>query len=186
MCPFTYRSSMERNGKVGRHHGYVMMQKCSSALRFLLYLNLLLITLIFGLAFAHVMELPGKLRLSGPVWLIVQQTLYNGFGPFASVVEPLGILLAWILTLVLRHERPAGRLVLLAALCSSAGLIEWFLVVSPMNRRLNSWTSAALPPDWVATRDRWELGHIGHAILFGIAVCALAWAMLCLPRQSEH
>jgi len=163
-----------------------MVPQRSSALRFLLFLNLLLIMLVFGLAFAHVMELPGKLRLTGPVWLIVQQTLYNGFGPFASVVEPLAIVLAWILTVLLRHERPAGRLVLLAALCSSAGLIEWFVVVSPMNSLLSSWTSAILPPDWTTARDRWELGHVGHAILLGIAFCTLAWAMLNLPRPSKH
>jgi len=162
-----------------------MIPERSSASRFLLFLNLLLVTLIFGLAFAHVMEVPGKLRLTGPVWLIVQQTLYNGFGPFASVVEPLAIVLAWVLAVLLRHERPAGRLVLLAALCTSAGLIEWFLVVSPMNGLLRSWTSATLPPDWTATRDRWELGHVGHAVLLGVAFCALAWAMLSLPRQSK-
>jgi hypothetical protein len=157
-----------------------MQPERSSALRFLLFVNLLLITLIFGLAFAHMMELPGKLRLSGAIWLIVQQALYNGFGPFASVVEPLAIVLAWILAVLLHHERPAGRLVLLAALCSSVGLIEWFVVVSPVNSLLSSWTSANLPPDWTAARDRWELGHVGYAILLGIAFCALAWTMLSL------
>jgi hypothetical protein len=163
------------------------MPERSTPLRCLLFLDLLLITLIFGLAFAHVMELPGKLRLSGPVWLTVQQTLYSSFGPFASVVEPLGIVLAWIiLIMLLRHEKPAGRLVLLAALFSSAGLIEWFTVVSPMNSLLNSWTTATLPPDWMTTRNRWELGHVGHAILFGVAFCALAWATLRLPHKSEQ
>jgi len=163
-----------------------MIPDRSSVLRFLLFLNLLLITLVFGLAFTHVMELPGKLLLSGSVWLTVQRTLYTSFGPFASVVEPLGIALAWTLAVLLRHERPAGRLVLLAALCSSAGVIEWFIVVSPMNTLLNSWAPATLPPDWTATRNRWELGHVGHAILFGAAFCSLAWAMLSLPRHFKH
>lgn len=162
------------------------MPERRSLLRFVLFVDLLLITLIFSLAFSHVMELPGKLQLNGPVWLIVQQTLYNSFGPFASVVEPSGIALAWILAVLLRHERPAGRLVLLAAACSSAGLIVWFVVVSPMNARLNRWTPATLPLDWTTVRDRWELGHVGHTILFGVALCALAWAMLNLPRTSAH
>jgi len=43
-----------------------------------------------------------------------------------------------------------------------------------------------LPPDWTTARDRWELGHVGHAILLGIAFCTLAWAMLNLPRPSKH
>jgi hypothetical protein len=41
---------------------------------------------MFGLAFARVPELPGKLRLSGPEWLTVQHNLYIGFGRFAAVV----------------------------------------------------------------------------------------------------
>lgn len=162
------------------------MTERSTLLRCLLFVNLVLITLVFSLAFSHVMELPGKLRLAGPVWLIVQQTVYNSFGPFAAVAEPLGIGLAWILTVLLRHERPAGRLVLLAALFSSAGLIEWFIVVSPMNTRLNSWTPATLPPGWRIIRDRWELGHVGHSILLGVAFCALAWAMMSVPRRSAQ
>ena len=162
------------------------MPERSTLLRFLLFIDLLLIALVFGLAFAHAMELPGKLQLNGPVWLTVQRTLYNSFGPFASVAEPLGIGLAWILAMLLRHETPAGRLVLLAAVCSSAGLIDWLIVVSPMNALTNSWTPATLPPDWMATRNRWELGHVGHAILFGAAFCALAWAMLSLPHDPEQ
>ena len=45
------------------------------------FLATLLVALILGLAFAHVMEVPGKLRIDGPTWLIVQQNLYIGFGP---------------------------------------------------------------------------------------------------------
>ena len=61
------------------------------------FLTLLGMALILGLAFAHVAELPGKLRLTGPDWLTVQHNLYIGFGAFAAVAEPLTILLAWIL-----------------------------------------------------------------------------------------
>lgn len=111
----------------------VVMPERSRALRFLLLLDLLPITLIFGQAVAHVGERPGKVRLSSPVWLIGQQTLYSGFGAFASVAEPLPIVLASILSVLLRVVRSAGRHVLLAVLRSSAGLIEWSLVVSPMN-----------------------------------------------------
>lgn len=158
----------------------------TSLVRYLLLLDLVLVTLIFGLAFAHVMELPGKLQLPGPVWLTVQQTLYNTFGPFASVVEPLGILLAWLLALLLRREKQAGRLVLAAAICTSVGLAVWFAVVSPMNVRLNGWTPATLPSDWTACRDQWEAGHVAHAALFAVAFCALAVAMLSLPARPER
>jgi hypothetical protein len=50
------------------------------ALKVLRFVSLLLVTLIFGLAFCHVMEVPGKFRLNGSEWLAVQQNLYVTFG----------------------------------------------------------------------------------------------------------
>jgi hypothetical protein len=44
-------------------------------LRSLRFVNLLLVALTFGLTWCHVMEIPGKLRLSGPEWLGVQHNL---------------------------------------------------------------------------------------------------------------
>jgi hypothetical protein len=131
------------------------------------------VALILGLAFAHVAELPGKLRLDGPTWLTVQQNLYIGFGPLAAIAEPLGILMSWILVFMLRGHRSSFRLALLAAACTTVGLVEWALVVSPMNTLLNGWRVATLPQDWAACRDQWELGHALHAVLFGVAFCAL-------------
>jgi cytochrome b561 len=113
----------------------------------------------------------------------VQQNLYIGFGPLAAVVEPLGILLTWAMVFMLRQDRPAFWLALLAALCVTAGLVVWALVVSPMNTRLNGWTPATLPADWIASRDQWELGHAVHAMLFGVAFCALLATMLTMPRR---
>ena len=149
------------------------------------FLATLLVALILGLAFAHVMEVPGKLRLDGPTWLIVQQNLYIGFGPAAAVMEPLGILFTWILMFMLRGHRSAFRLVLLAAVSTTTGLVVWALVVSPMNALLDGWTPATLPPDWTACRDQWELGHAIHAALFGAALCALLGTMLA-KRTDER
>jgi hypothetical protein len=149
------------------------------------FLATLLVALILGLAFAHVMEVPGKLRMDGPTWLIVQQNLYIGFGPAAAVMEPLGILFTWILVFMLRGHRSAFRLVLLAAVSTTTGLVVWALVVSPMNALLDRWTPATLPPDWTACRDQWELGHAIHAALFGAALCALLGTMLA-KRTDER
>ena len=156
-----------------------------TVLKVVCFLATLLVALILGLAFAHVMEVPGKLRMDGPTWLIVQQNLYIGFGPAAAVMEPLGILFTWILVFMLRGHRPAFRLVLLAAVSTTTGLVVWALVVSPMNALLDGWTPATLPPDWTACRDQWELGHAIHAALFGAALCALLGTMLA-KRTDER
>jgi hypothetical protein len=63
--------------------------------------------LLFALAFAHVAELPGKRRLDGPHWLVVQQHLYIAFGPIGAVVEPLAIAFVWALA-GLRARRMGG------------------------------------------------------------------------------
>ena len=39
---------------------------------------------------AHVLELPNKLRLDGPLWLAVQQSLYAGWGPFICAPTEIG------------------------------------------------------------------------------------------------
>ena len=150
------------------------------------FLATLLVALILGLAFAHAMEVPGKLRLDGPTWLIVQQNLYIGFGPAAAVMEPLGILFTWILVFMLRGHRSAFRLVLLAAVRTTTGLVVWALV-GVTDERAARWMGmpATLPPDWTACRDQWELGHAIHAALFGAALCALLGTMLA-KRTDER
>lgn len=144
----------------------------------LCFVNLLIVTLVFGLAFAHVLEWPGKLQLNGLAWLTVQQRLYNAFGPFASVAEPLAIVLTWVLVIVSRGCRLTFVLTFVAAISVTAGLIVWYLTVAPVNAVVNGWTSGTLPGNWSAYRDQWELGHAVHAILFGLAFCTLLAAIL--------
>ncbi|MEO8715408.1 MAG: hypothetical protein ABI369_10375 [Acetobacteraceae bacterium] len=130
------------------------------------------IALTLGLSFAHVLEIPGKLQLDGPQWLMVQQHLYVGFGTVGAAIEVAAIVLAWVLAIRLRRTAQARR-TLAAALLVSVGLIEWALVVAPMNARLNGWAAATLPATWQVTRDRWESGHAVQAALFFVAFLLL-------------
>jgi hypothetical protein len=141
-------------------------------MRFLRIACLTCVVLTLGLSFAHVLEFPGKLQLDGAQWLLVQHHLYVGFGTVGAAIEVLAIVLAWVLALRLRGS-PGSRAALAAAISTSIGLIEWALVVAPMNARLNGWTAATLPPDWIAARNRWEAGHAGQAILFFVAFLLL-------------
>ena len=165
--------------------GTMVKNSSDQARKVIQFLAALMVALILGLAFAHVMELPGKLRMDGPTWLTVQQNLYIGFGPLAAVVEPFGILLTWVLVFMLRRHRLAFRLALLAAVCTTIGLAEWALVVAPMNALLDGWTTTTLPPDWTACRDQWELGHAIHAALYGAAFCALLATMLTRRAPAD-
>lgn len=73
--------------------------------------SLYLVALTLGLAFAHVLELPGKLRLGGADWLTVQHNLYVGFGTAGAVVEVAAVLATWLAAYLVRDwGRPsAGR-----------------------------------------------------------------------------
>ncbi len=142
------------------------------------YLSLLLVALTLGMTFAHVMEIPGKLRLDGATWLAVQHNLYVAFGVVGAAIEVLAILVTWLLLLMVRGRRPAARWTLLAAISVTAGLADWFLLVAPMNAALGVWTPETLPADWTRYRDQWELGHAIHAALFGLGFSALAIALL--------
>jgi hypothetical protein len=149
------------------------------------YLCLLLVALTLGLTFAHVMEIPGKLRLDGPTWLAVQHNLYVAFGVVGAAIELLAILLTWLLVLMVRRRRPALWWTLAAALCVSAGLADWFLLVAPMNAALSVWTPETLPADWTRYRDQWELGHAIHAGLFALGFSALVLALLAETPGRE-
>jgi hypothetical protein len=109
------------------------------------FVSLLLVALIFGLALCHVMEIPGKLRLNGPEWLVVQQNLYITFGaPIGAAIEVASIVATWLLVVLVRKRRPASHWTVAAAICVSAGLAEWFAVVAPMNMIFGAWTAGTM------------------------------------------
>jgi hypothetical protein len=147
-------------------------------LKLVRYLSLLLVALTLGLTFAHVMEIPGKLRLGGADWLMVQHNLYVGFGTVGAAIEVLAMALTWLLVLMMRRRRPALWWTLAAAVCVSAGLADWFLLVAPMNAALSVWRAETLPADWTRYRDQWELGHAIHAGFFMLGFSALVLALL--------
>jgi hypothetical protein len=155
-------------------------------LKVLRFITLLLVTLTLGLVFAHVMEIPGKLRLDGQTWLTVQQNLYVGFGVIGSIIEVGAVVLCWVMAFASRR-RPAFYWTVGAAVAVSAGLAVWFALVSPMNTVLSAWTPETLPEGWRAVRDQWELGHAIHCVLFAMGFSALVIALLAeTPDRSDR
>jgi hypothetical protein len=142
------------------------------------FFSLLLVALTLGMTFCHVMEIPGKLRLDGAAWLTVQHNLYVAFGTVGAVIELLAILLTWVVVFLVRRRRPAFFWTLGAAICVTAGLVDWFLLVAPMNAALSGWTPETLPANWTSYRNQWEAGHAIHAAFFGLGFSALVAALL--------
>lgn len=157
-----------------------------TATRILGLANVVLAVLAAVAPIAHVLELPNKLALNGPLWLAVQQQLYRGWGPFLGGPTEIGALLtALVLLIVRRRNKRALRPTLAAALAYAAMLATFFLFNDPVNRAVGSWTAATLPVDWTSYRLRWESGHALAAVLSIIGMVAAFRGYLadCHARQ---
>jgi hypothetical protein len=121
-------------------------------------------------ATAHVVELPNKFTLDGPLWLGVQQHLYRGWGPLFGPFEVVAVLSAWLLVILLREQRPVFPLASIAALCLTGMIAAFFAFNAPVNAAVAQWSAETMPADWPAYRLRWELGH---AIAFVLGLAAL-------------
>jgi hypothetical protein len=122
---------------------------------------------------AHVLELPAKLSLDGPMWLAVQQRLYRGWGPIFGPIE----IAALATTAWLYFISPARRRsYLIAGICFALMLACFFVLNDPVNRAVLGWTVSTLPADWPDYRARWESGHALAALLSVIAFFVLVGA----------
>jgi hypothetical protein len=137
---------------------------------------------------AHVLELPNKLTLDGPLWLAVQQNIYSGWGPVLGPFEVGGTLATWVLLYLVRDRPRIALLTLVAAVCLTIALGAFFVLNAPVNAAFAAWTPETLPGDWPRYRLRWEIGHALRFVLQLIAFIALMRAMLvdALERARGH
>src|SRR5215207_2427590 len=110
---------------------------------------LVLVALVLGTSFAHVLQWPAKLQYDG--------ALYTLAG-------------------LLRHERPAFLLVVAAAgalLLAFPVIFYWR--VEPANVVFRTaGLAGAVPKDWAAWRARWETGHALRFVLHLVVFVLLA------------
>ena len=90
----------------------------------------------------------------------------------------LAIAFTWMAMLPRFREPLRWRWTLVAAVAATGGVVDWFLVVAPMNGALNGWTPESLPVDWTRVRNRWEIGHAVQAALYAIGFIALERAAI--------
>lgn len=149
-----------------------------------------------GLALAHALELPGKLRLDEHTYLTVQTIYYPGF-TIGGASEPLAILAILILLLITPHASAKFWWLLVAFLSLAAMQGVFWLRTQPVNRfwlkkeplgaagaRFFSMNQTQRLEkkrndlqDWKQLRDRWEYSHVIRAVLSGIALIAVTIAI---------
>src|SRR6516165_1578824 len=89
---------------------------------------------------AHVLELPSKLMLDGPLWLAIQQHLYSGWGTLFGPVEIAALFLSGVLLISNWRTRVRSRYAV-AFVCYAGMIGVFFLFNAPVNEALSVWTA---------------------------------------------
>jgi hypothetical protein len=145
---------------------------------FIRYVAVILAALSLGLAFGHLLEIDGKLRLDAETWLAVQQQLYVGSGMVGIAVQFGAAAAAALLAWMLRHRYLVLGLTLAATICLIAQLGVWLLVNQPIDADTGRWTAQTLPVNWHDYRNAWEAAHVSRAGLDFLALTALVVGLL--------
>lgn len=141
--------------------------------------------LSLGPSLAHVLESGPRLYVWSPeLWR--EATVFNQqFKLFAVIGAPLDIAAIVVLAVfafMLHGDDPAFGFALGATVLFAFALIAWFLIVSPANAVLATWTPGSIPGDFDAVRWRWEAGHMVVAGLKLAGFVLLACSLVTMRR----
>ncbi|SJM90276.1 conserved membrane hypothetical protein [Crenothrix polyspora] len=147
--------------------------------------TILLVALLTGLAFAHVLELPAKMQYEAAMYIALQKSLYVQWGPpnVGGVLEPAAIIATALIAFFGRNNKrglwlPLGAL---AALLTAFPVV-FFVLVAPANAGFMATTLPSIPVNWTEFRANWELGHV---IRFGLQFSALSLLVLLLALDAK-
>jgi hypothetical protein len=146
------------------------------------FVTIILVALVTGLAFAHVLERPAKMQYPGDLYVALQRTLYVQWGPpnIGGILEPAATIATVALAFQARRQRRAFWLTVLAAVCLLLAF-PWvfFWLVAPANAAFRGVGAQPPPVNWIEMRKQWELGHtlrFGLQFLaFGSLIASLVW-----------
>jgi hypothetical protein len=145
----------------------------------------LLVALLVGLAFAHVLELPAKMQYDATLYITLQKSLYVQWGPphFGGVLEPSAIATTGLLAFFLRRSKRGLWLSLGALLALFLAFpVVFFWLVAPANAGFLAAMLPSIPANWTDLRSNWEMGH---AIRFALQFAALALLVLSLALDAD-
>jgi hypothetical protein len=126
------------------------------------FITLLLAALGMAMGFAHLLQLPAKMRYDADLYAAVNTTLYQTFGVVGAILYVLAIVASVVLA-VQSRRRPGFVSSLLGTMCLMLSLGLWFTLVQPVNLEWYSAlqsTAVNVPEIFVRLRERWEYGHV--------------------------
>jgi hypothetical protein len=153
------------------------------------FVTIMLVSLLTGLAFAHVLERPAKMAYSGDLYVTLQRTLYVQWGPpnIGGLLEPAAIVATLVLAFLVRRQRRAFWVTLFAATALVLAFpVVFFWLVAPANEAFRGAAGDAIPANWAELRDRWELGHTLRFALQFLALSALVGSLIWSNPVADH
>ena len=146
--------------------------------RLLRTITITLLALCLGMSFAHVLELPAKLRYDEQIYVRIQTTLYVAWGPpgVGGFVEPAAVMATLLLAITARGDVVGLRLLLTSFGCMIIAFpVVFFWRVAPANAAfLEAATTGVIPVDWTEWRMKWESGHALRFVLHASAFVLMA------------
>ena len=152
-------------------------------------ITLVLVAVGVSLTLAHVLELPGKMRLRKEEYVAVQSIYYPGFTIGAFFGEFGAIIAALVLLIATPSETVAHLLTFIALIALLLMHALYWMLTHAVNKfwvadqKLGKAGAAFFSPsgerageDWARLRDRWEYSHVARACCAMIALVALAAA----------
>jgi hypothetical protein len=127
---------------------------------------------------AHFFELANKMAMSQSEYMTVQK-IYAGWSSFGVAIVA-ALLLTLLHTFMVRRDRTAFLLSLIAFLCLAATQGIFWTFTYPMNVASNQWTAA--PADFEAVRRQWEYSHAVNAALTFAALVTVTSSALIYKR----
>lgn len=142
------------------------------------FMTLLLFSLVTGVFWGTWFSLSRSIAAITPAtFLEVGRLMIANLGGPMSILMPAALLSALALCALLFRERQTRATLFASAafVLMVVALVITLGVNVPIDRQIQSWTTATLPPDWQAIRDRWEFYH-GLRTLVSLAALACLFA----------
>jgi|SRR5215470_82844 len=149
-------------------------------------ITIVLAALALTMESAHVLELPQKMLYDAQMYAAVNTTLYRYFAIVGGAYQVGSIVLAAVLTLLVRKRRPSFGWTLTGAGCLLLAFGIWLAVVAPVNSQVAEAVRSApesVPAVWIRLRNQWEYGHAAGFIVQLIGLCALVFSVLVETPQ---
>ena len=155
-------------------------------------ITIVLAALALTMESAHVLELPQKMQYDVQMYVAVNTTLYRYFAIVGGVYQVGSIVMAAVLTFLVRQRWPSFGWTLTGACCLLLAFGIWLAVVAPVNSQVAAAFRSvpeSVPAVWMRLRNRWEYGHVAGFIVQLVGLCALLLSVLVETPQSpprEH